>query len=380
MRTPTHSPCRPVLRLALLAIVASTACRGAGAPVEAHEAVPDGEVRLAAGSPKRAAIVVDTVRELHERVIATLPAQLVPDEDHTVRVLSPVVGRIVRLLVQAGDHVRAGQPLAELRSADAGQATSDVAKATNAWSLARTALARAADLYEHKVIAAKDLEQARNDEAQARADVERARARASQLGMAGAGVSDAFILRAPVAGVVIDRTANPGAEVRPDNGQPLFTISSLDAVWLAISVPQRDLPLVHRGARVRFRSEASPDRTVDAQVTFVSDALDPTSRTATARAVIANPGGMLHVHTAGDAEMLVSESTPVVAVPARALVTHGNDAVVFVEASPGRFIRRVVTVRDDDGVMAMIAAGLAAGERVVTTGSLLLAAEAQHAP
>jgi cobalt-zinc-cadmium efflux system membrane fusion protein len=179
---------------------------------------------------------------------------------------------------------------------------------------------------------------------------------------------------------VIDRTANPGAEVRPDNGQPLFTISSLDAVWLAISVPQRDLPLVHRGARVRFRSEASPDRTVDAQVTFVSDALDPTSRTATARAVIANPGGMLHVHTAGDAEMLVSESTPVVAVPARALVTHGNDAVVFVEASPGRFIRRVVTVRDDDGVMAMIAAGLAAGERVVTTGSLLLAAEAQHAP
>jgi cobalt-zinc-cadmium efflux system membrane fusion protein len=52
---------------------------------------------------------------------------------------------------------------------------------------------------------------------------------------------------------------------------------------------------------------------------------------------------------------------------------------VFVEASPGRFTRPLVSVRDDDGTTATIAAGLTAGERVVTTGSLLLAAEADRA-
>jgi cobalt-zinc-cadmium efflux system membrane fusion protein len=60
-------------------------------------------------------------------------------------------------------------------------------------------------------------------------------------------------------------------------------------------------------------------------------------------------------------------------------VTHGSDTVVFVEVAPGRFVRRVVIVRDDDGITATISAGLTAGERVVTTGSLLLAAEADRA-
>jgi cobalt-zinc-cadmium efflux system membrane fusion protein len=192
-------------------------------------------------------------------------------------------------------------------------------------------------------------------------------------------VSDAYVLRAPVSGAVIDRTANPGAEVRSDNAQPLFTISSLDSVWLTVSVPQRDLAQVHRGARMRFTTDAVPGRSFDARVSFVSDALDPGSRTATVRAVLANPGGLLHVQTMGQASLLVTESTPAIAIPTRALVTHGTDTVVFVEVSPGRFVRRVVVVRDDDGTTATLSAGLAAGERVVTTGSLLLAAEADHA-
>jgi cobalt-zinc-cadmium efflux system membrane fusion protein len=294
-------------------------------------------------------------------------------------VTSPVTGRIVSLDAQAGDRVRAGQVLAHVRSADAVQATSDAAKALTSWNTARVTLSRATDLFEHKIIAARELEQARNDESQAHAEYDRARARTEQLGMGMGGVSDAYLLRAPVSGVVIDRAANPGAEVRPDNGQTLFTISSLDAVWLAVSVPQRDLAQVHRGARLRFRTEAAPDRVFEARVSFVSDALDPVSRSATARAVLANPGGALRVQATGEAQLLVTESMPAAAIPTRALVTHGSDTVVFVEVAPGRFVRRVVIVRDDDGITATISAGLTAGERVVTTGSLLLAAEADRA-
>jgi cobalt-zinc-cadmium efflux system membrane fusion protein len=365
------------LCLAFGAVMA--ACRGNATPAEARVAVPEGEVQIAPGSPKRGSLEVESVQPATERVIATLPAQVVPDEGHTVRVASPVTGHIMTLDVRAGDHVRSGQPLAHIRAADAVQASSDVAKALAAWNVARASLARTTDLYEHKVSAARELEQAKSDEAQARAEHERARARATQLGMTTDRVVDMFVLRAPVDGVVLERTANPGAEVRPDNAQPLFTISSLDAVWLVVSVPQRDLAQVHRGARLRFRTEAAPGRTFDARIDFVSDALDPVSRTATARAVLPNPGGALHVQTTGDAQLLVTETTDAVAVPTRALVTHGSDTVVFVEVSPGRFVRRVVSVRDDDGTTATIVAGLSAGERLVTTGSLLLAAEAERA-
>lgn len=383
MRTTPTTPHRYVrtrVVLALVAVSSAVGCGSASPPAEAHAASSDGEVHIGADSPQRRSLQVESVQPATERTIATLPAQVVPDEDHTVRVASPVTGRIESLDVHAGDHVHAGQPLAHLRSADAVQATSDLAKARAAWMASRAALTRMTDLYEHKVSAARDLEQAKSDEAQARAEYERTQARTRQLGLGAADVSDAYVLRAPVDGVVVERTANPGAEVRSDNGQTLFAISALDAVWIAVSVPQRDLALVHRGARLRFRSDAVPDRTFEARISFVSDALDPTSRTATARAVIANPGGALRVQATGEAQVLVTERSDAVTVPTRALVTRGTGTVVFVEISPGRFVRRAVTVRDDDGTTATISAGLAAGERVVTTGSLLLAAEADRAP
>jgi cobalt-zinc-cadmium efflux system membrane fusion protein len=360
---------------ATLALCAVEGCTSREAPAEAQSTHVASEVVLLPSNPKRASIVVDTARAVAERVIATLPAQIVPDEAHTARVATPVAGRIVSLDAQPGDHVRAGQPLAHVRSSDAAQATSDLAKALTTWHTTQATLARSTDLFEHKVVAAREVEQARNDEATAHAEFARAQARAGQLGMRGETVSDTYVLRSPLDGVVLDRTAAPGGEVRPDNGQSLFTISSLGNVWLVVSVPQRDLALVHRGAQLRFTTEAMPGQVFDGRVTFVSDALDPVTRTATARAVLANPGAALHVQTTGSAQVIVRDTAVTTAVPTKALVTRGAETIVFVERAPGHFVPRVVTVRDDDGATATVSAGLQAGERVVTIGSLLLAAE-----
>ena len=357
------------------ALCALAGCTSREAPAETRNDRPASEVVLLASNPKRASIVVDTARTVVERVIATLPAQVVPDEAHTARVATPVAGRVISLDAQPGDRVRAGQPLAHVRSSDAAQATSDLAKALTTWHTAQATLARTTDLFEHKVVAAREVEQARNDEATARAEHARARARAGQLGMRGEVVSDTYVLRAPIDGVVLDRTATPGGEVRPDNGQALFTISSLGTVWLVASVPQRDLALVHRGAQLRFTTEALPGQLFDGRVSFVSDALDPVTRTATARAVLANPGTALHVQVTGSAQVIVRDDVAATAVPTKSLVTRGTETLVFVERAPGHFVPRVVTVRDDDGVTATLSAGLRPGERVVTIGSLLLASE-----
>ena len=323
--------------------------------------------------------VVDTARVVHSRVIATLPALVVANEDHTVRVATPVTGRIVALLAQAGDHVSAGQPLARIRSGDIAQVTSEVEKARTAERSAVLNLARSTDLYEHKLIASREIEQARSDADQARAELARASRRAAQLGISGQGIEGDYLLRAPVSGVVIERLANPGLEVRPDNGVALFTVSSLSSLWLAVNVPQRDLAVVHRGARLHFVTDAVPGRAFDARVRFVSDALDPTSRSATARAVIENADGALRVQTSGEAQLIVEDTASSVAIATRAVVTHGDQSVVFVLTAPGTFERRVVTVRDDDGTISTLSAGLAAGERVVTTGSLLLSGEMDRA-
>ena len=366
--------------LCAFATVALAACGSK----TAESAVPpppraSGEIVIDSASPKLAAIDVDTARTTHDHMVAMFPAQVVLDEDHTVRVFSPVIGRIRELLAAPGAHVAPGAPLATIASSDMAQAASDRAKAAAALTQASAALTRAEDLYAHKVIALKDLEQARSDAAQATAEDERAAQRTAQLG-GSSGVPGDFILRSAIGGEVIDRTANAGAEVRPDASVPLFTVSSLDTLWIVASAPQRDLGQVHTGDNLVFTTDAAPGRRFTARVTYVGDQLDPLTRTAPVRAAIANRDRGLRAMVAGVARLMAPDRTARVVIPTRALVTSGAEVVVFVQTSHGHFERRPVVVDDDDGTTATIREGIKPGELVVTRGSVLLAAEAERLP
>jgi membrane fusion protein, heavy metal efflux system len=343
-------------------------------PAAATPALPPGEVQLE--PPEMDAITVDTVRVRTQHVVATLPAQLLLNEDKTVRVLPPVTGRISALDAKPGDVVTAGQALAHIVSSDLAQATSDKAKADAATMQSSAALVRAESLYAHKVIALKDLQQAQADAASDRAEAERSAQRVHQLvGLGGANsttVAGDFVLRAPIGGEIVDRQANPGMEVSADAGNPLFTISSLETLWVTANAYEQNLMRVHKGQHLVFTTAAIPDHRYDAIVTYVGGALDSTTRTATVRAVLANPGRLLRAETFGDARLYAPDSSHVPAVPVTALVTSGPETVVFVQVSPYHFARRPVTVGDDDGDQAAITDGLKPGELIVTRGSILL--------
>ena len=77
--------------------------------------------------------------EIADATPLALPGRLAWNEERTVRVYTPFSGRVVRILVRAGDVVKAGQPLAELASADFGQAQAEAAKASADLTLARQA-------------------------------------------------------------------------------------------------------------------------------------------------------------------------------------------------------------------------------------------------
>lgn len=375
----------PLLALlaAVLVVLATLLVSGCGRPTpeahasETHASAPApaagaGAVTLAPA--QLAYVTIDTVRVRTERAVATVPAQLAFDEDHTARVLSPVTGRVVTLDAKVGDGVRAGQPLAHLLSSDVAQAGADLTKATATARQAATALARSRDLYAHGVIAQKDVQQAETDETAARAEETRAELRARLLG--GARSGQTYVLRSPLAGEVIDRQVNVGSEVQPGASTPLFTVSDLGDVWLTANLYQRDLAHVRRGARVTFTSDALDGVPVEARVTWIADALDPQTRTAAMRAVIPNPGHQLRAATFGQATLYAADDARTPTVPSAALVTRGGGTVVYVEDAPGHYRRRAVTVGADDGTVATITRGLQPGERVVGKGSLLVDAEA----
>ena len=372
------------LRITAMLSMCTTLIVSAGCGRVAEADVPavsntNGDIVFEASSPKFAYVDVETVRVSNERTIAMMPAQVVLDEDHTVRVYSPVSGRIRELLARPGDVVTKGAPLARIVSADFAQATSDLVKAQSASAQASAARTRAEDLFVHHVIALRDLEQARNDALQARAEEERAKQRVSLLG-GGDGVQGEYVLKAPIGGAIVDRLANAGAEVRPDATAPLFTISSLETLWLVAQAPQRDLAMLRRGAHLAFTTDAAAGRVFDARVSYVSDQLDPSTRTAVVRATLENHDHALRAMVVGVGHLFAPDKAAHVTIPTRALVTRGEETIVFVEKARGHFTRRVVVVGDDDGMTVTIRAGLEPGERVVTRGSILLGAEAERLP
>lgn len=363
--------------LILAASLCSNGCRKADAAREEPKSEPDSVVTL---EPQQlTSLTVQTVNTRTERLVANLPAQIVPNEDRTVRVSSPVTGRVRVLDAIPGGFVAAGAPLAHIVSGDLAQAVSDLAKANAALAAASANLTRTRDLYAHNVASHKDLEQAGTDAEQARAEAERARARVAQLGSASGEISGEYVLRSPIGGEVIERNANPGMEVRPDLGTTLFTVSDLGTLWLTANLFQKDLASVRPGARLVFRTDAAPGRTFEARVTYVSNSLDPASRTALLRATIPNPDHALRTMETGDAQLYVETTTPSLVVPTRAIITHGPSSVVFVQKAPNRFIRRVVHTGDDDGESTVILSGVNPGERVVVDGSILLEGESKHA-
>ncbi|MET0332309.1 MAG: biotin/lipoyl-binding protein, partial [Dyella sp.] len=133
-----------------------------------------GRIELPAGSPLRTRLKLQQLSARQQPQWLEASAVVRADPSSTVSVLPPVAGRVVSLKVSLGESVHRGQLLLEIASGDAAQAASDAAKARAARDLADAALARAKAVQAAGGAADKDVQSAQNDDAQARAEWQRA--------------------------------------------------------------------------------------------------------------------------------------------------------------------------------------------------------------
>ncbi len=305
----------------------------------------------------------------------TLPGRLAWDEDRTVRVFPPFAGRVTALRAQVGDTVRAGQPLAEIAAPEFGQATADARRAEADEALARETVARQRELLDAGLVAAKDLREAQAALSRAEIERQRTRARLAQLGATNG--ASTFTLRAPIAGVVVERALNAGQEVRPDGDRPLFVVTDPSRLWLWLDAPESALPQLApmpAGTLLKLHSGAWGDREFEARLLRTEDAIDATARTFRLRAAVANPERLLK------AEMYVTATFPLPAgvadrpiehVPTAAVLLVDGRQQVFVADPDGGFTRtEVKVVREMPGRVAVL--GLEPGKRVVVEGNLFL--------
>jgi cobalt-zinc-cadmium efflux system membrane fusion protein len=343
---------------------------------------PAGEARLAPAKLRAAGIsVVPVSYQDLDRVLAA-SGRITFDDQRVTHVFSPVNGRVTRLVAQPGQRVRRGDPLAIIQSPDVGSAVSDYAKAQAALAAAERDHQRQKDLFAAHASAERDLEAAEANARQTRAERDRAEEKARLLGGGRLqAVTQEFVLRAPIAGEVIARAANPGVEVQGQysggTAVELFTVGEVGRVWVLADVFEADLARIRVGSPVAVEVIAAPGRRFEGRVDYISGAVDPATRTAKVRCAIDNSDRLLKPEMYATVSIAVP-GRRALAIPRGAVLRQGEQTVVFREVGTTPdglvcFERWPVKV-DDEGGDAQVAvlAGLHPGDRVVSAGGILL--------
>lgn len=191
----------------------------------------------------------------------------------------------------------------------------------------------------------------------------------SALGASQSGQGGTMNLTSPIGGTVVDRHVSVGQAV--SRGTELMTVMNLSSVVIEAQLPESQVAHVMAGQRLVARLPGLPDRPFEGRVESVGNAVDPAKRTVPVRARITNAGAILKHEMAVEVRISTGARKDGLLVPASALVEDEGIKVVYVREG-NRYERRPVTVGSINYQQVEILSGLEAGDEVVTTGAYQL--------
>ena len=371
---------------------------------------PEAPIAPEASEPQAVAVSVVTPerRDLVDSI--ELAGAIVPDEQVTV--YAKVSGYLKSLTVDIGDHVNAGQTLAEI----------DVPEMAASLEEKRAAIAQAEAMVEQAKAAVEQHEaevkfqgtnherlkgirerdndvmpQQEVDQALARLGVARGQLRKARADIAVAEsavksaqaalttierLSDYATITAPISGVVTQRSVDPGALVQAAStsrtqAAPLVVLARVDRVRIVVDIPEPSAPYVARGSEVQI--EVAGLDPITAKVSRTGGVLDPATRTLRAEIDAANPKGLLKPGMTVQVSMALRRIEGAITIPVAALQAEADGLGVYV-VEGGMARRRLVETGLELPGVAEIISGLSGSDRVVSQSAQPLTDGAAVAP
>jgi Cu(I)/Ag(I) efflux system membrane fusion protein len=280
--------------------------------------------------------------------------QIAFDDRRVANIISRVRGRIEEVRVSQWDFVRRGQPILTLYSPDFMTAEAEYLQA----KAAGPALAGGS-----------------GDNTQfARSMVEAATRKLELLGIEPEEIktiksaAPTFIMRAPISGTVVQNQALRGSAVNP--GDVLYSIGTLDDVWITADIYEDELARVRVGQRLEAVATAYPGELFHGTVERISPTVDPNTHTLQIRCRVNNPGLKLKPQMLAQVKIVVLAGEATV-VPLDALVFETDTYFVYMDVGNNRFERRRVNISSwSQHGYARVMWGLTPGDRVVTDATM----------
>jgi RND family efflux transporter MFP subunit len=319
------------------------------------------EARVVESRQQDVPVTVRATGTVHARESATISAQ--------------VMGRIEQVLVHEGDKVQAGQTLAILddailRSAsDEAQAGVKAAENQQAAvqaesSLAASTLDRYKQLQAEKSVSPQEMDEVTRRAEAAHLHVEAVRAQTDAAKAQASGARSMLNytrLRAPFAGVVTARMADPGTMAAP--GVPLLQLDSNGLLQLQATIDEAAIGSVRKGMKVPLAITGSPNGEFFGIVSEIVPAADPVSHSFMVKIDLA-ASSLLHAGMYGSAEFATGTHQAIL-VPRPAVVLRGSIFCVYVLDANGIAQLRSITLGAQQGEMVEVLSGVSAGEKLV---------------
>lgn len=348
-------------------------------------------------------IHLTTATAQQEEITKTLRVTgTVGPEDGRVAHVFPLAEGVVRnIFVQLGTHVRAGQSLLHYDNVGLGSLTGEhrsllgsLEKARAQQDVSAKNLARAENLLKVEAISQREFEVRRAEKEQADAVVNSARAEvaSSEEKLHRFGLTDVQIqaistgathrtsspndVRSPITGIISKYAVANGEVITPN--KEIFTVVDPSTVWVLADVYEKDLGAVPQRGVCSVKLAAFPKETFQGKVEYISESLDPQSRTAKLRCVLPNQDNRIRLDMFAELEIPTTRKEMTLTVPNTAIQEIDNEPVVFVQRGPEDFEKRNVKIGSKGDQNTEIIDGIKPGERVVTNGTLQLKFEAMR--
>ncbi|HWG21521.1 MAG TPA: efflux RND transporter periplasmic adaptor subunit [Terracidiphilus sp.] len=295
---------------------------------------------------------------------------------HETAVLSAqLVGRIQQVMVREGDFVRAGQTLVVLDDAtlraSTEQAEAAVKAADNQQAAAQTnsdlaasTLARYKQLQIQKSVSPQEMDEVtrRAEASAAQVDALRAQGNSAKAQASGARAMLEYTrIRAPFAGVVTARMADPGSLAAP--GVPLLQVDSAGPLQLQATLDESAIAAVHVGMKIQVSIDGAPTASPAGTVAQIIPAADPASHTFLIKIDLA-ASKQLRAGMYGTAEVPMG-AHPAILAPNSSIVVRGSLPCAYVLDGNGVAQLRYVTLGAVQGNLVEILSGISSGEKLV---------------
>ncbi len=272
------------------------------------------------------------------------------------------VGPVVEVKVEAGQTVRAGQPLVLIQprmiEGQVAQAEGAQAQAEAALALAKKNYDRYRRLHEKKAASDLELDMARMQYEQALGAVSQARGAVETA----SAVADDAVVRAPFDARVVDKLVEVGDLAAP--GRPLVRLESVGGGKIWITVREADIRRVAKGDRLEVRFNTRPDLgTVKGAVDEIVPAADPATHTFTVKVLL--PGVQVRSGVSGTAQLPGNVTERLVTLRSAVHRRGGLELVVVRDAGGKARTRAVTTGGLVPGGRVEILSGLSRDDQVL---------------